>query len=68
MFRRWWDRLSKLWRAEPCAECGAPSVGFHAAVAGKVLAQDADGKPLTKYYLAEPRRLCAACMRANECR
>ena len=63
---RIWSRLRAVFRAEPCAVCGAPAVGFHSRVEGKLLTKGADGQPATKYYLGPPRRMCAACLRAAE--
>lgn len=64
--RRIWSRLLATFAPPACESCGAAAVGFHAAVAGKLLAKDAGGKPVTKYYLGPPRRMCAACLRAAE--
>jgi hypothetical protein len=58
MFGKLWRWLSSLGRAEPCAECGAPSVGFAAVITGKLLTKAPDGRPATKYYLGAPRPLC----------
>jgi hypothetical protein len=68
MFRRLWDRIANLWRATPCCECGAPSVGFAARVAGKLQTKDAAGKPATRYYLRASRPMCAKCLEAQRCR
>ena len=62
MFRRLWNRLSSLWRTSPCADCGAPSVGFTTEVRGKLLTKDADGRPVTKYYLSGARPACKKCL------
>lgn len=68
MLRRLWERLARLWRVEPCTVCGKPSVGFAADVGGKLVTKDADGKPVTRYYVTGTRAMCAKCLENERCR
>ena len=64
MLSRIRNRIARLWRADPCVTCGAPSVGFAAEIRGKLLTKGADGQAATKYYIGGPRSMCARCLEA----